>query len=219
MLSTRRLSNLPKTRPAMSENKPPEPGSSAEGPLPVGQSQPKRTVEELLKEKAPEIFNAIPVEDRPKLAQISIEKTQISYRSGMLPEPSELAAYDTIIPNGADRIMKMSEAQSSHRIALEKTVVGSQQRQEERGQYFALIIALSFGGGGLYAALNGQPWFGGIIAGTTLVSIVGIFIYSKKESEKELSDKRKAAMPPPAPERQPPQASAKATESSAAIEN
>jgi len=52
-----------------------------------------------------------------------------------------------------------------------------------------------------------------------LVSIVGIFIYSKKESEKELSDKRKAAMPPPAPERQPPQASAKATESSAAFEN
>ena len=161
----------------------------------------------MLKEKAPEVLGAIPAEDRSKLARVSIEKTQISYRSGMLPEPSELAAYDAIIPNGADRIMKMSEAQSAHRIALEKTVVGSQQRQEERGQWFALIIALAFGGAGLYAALHGQPWFGGVIAGTTLVSIVCAFIYSKHQSEKDLSDKRNAALPTPQPPR-PPQPSA-----------
>src|SRR6202035_5535082 len=85
-----------------------------------------KEVEKLIQEKAPEILEAIPVGDRPKLAKI-ISETRISYRSGILPEPSELAAYNTIIPNGADRIMKMAEVQSAHRIEIEKAVVESQQ--------------------------------------------------------------------------------------------
>ncbi len=183
----------------MSENRPPEPSSDS-GSLPVVvPKQPQKTLEELLKEKAPEILGAVPAEDRPKLASVSIEQTRISYRSGLLPEPSELEAYNAIIPNGADRIMKMAEAQASHRMVLETTVIGSQQKQEERGQWFALIIALVFGSAGLYAALHGQPWFGGIIAGGTLVSIVGIFVYSKHQAAKDLSDKRAVPMPQPPP--------------------
>jgi len=61
-----------------------------------------------------------------------------------------------------------------------------------------LIIAIFFGFCGTYAALNGQPVFGGIIAGTTLVSLVGVFVYSKQQALKELSDKRRAATTPPA---------------------
>lgn len=189
----------------MSENKPPESDSglppSSNLPPPV-KKEPPKTLEEVIKETAPEVLDSIPLVDRPKLAKVvSIERT-FSYRSGMLPEPSELAAYNSIIPNGADRIMRMAEAQSGHRLELERIVVTSQQRQETRGQIFALIISIFFGSCGLYAALNGQPWFGGIIAGTTLVSIVGIFIYSKKQSKMELAEKRRVNMqssPSPVP--------------------
>lgn len=106
----------------------------------------------------------------------------------MLPEPEELAAYSEIIPNGADRIMAMVEAQSSHRLALERTVISSQQKQEERGQWFGLVIALVFVSCGTYAALNGQSTFGSIVVSSTLLSLVGIFVYSKHQSKKELSD-------------------------------
>lgn len=184
----------------MSENKPPESDPvPAPGKLPATpQKEPPKTLAELIQEKAPEILEAIPVGERPKLAKVTIEETRISYRSGILPEPNELAAYNAIIPNGADRIMKMAEAQSAHRIELERTVVVSHQGQEKRGQWFGLIIAIFFGSCGLYAALHGQTWFGGIITGTTLVSLVGIFVYSKQQANKELSDKRRGTMMPPA---------------------
>jgi len=185
----------------MCENNPsksdPIPGSTTSQTT-APKAQPK-TLEKLIQEKAPEILEAIPVGQRPKLAKVIIEQTRISYRSGLLPEPTELAAYNEIIPNGADRIMIMAEAQNSHRLNLETTVVGSQQKQEERGQWFGLIIALFFGSCGLYAAINGQPWFGGVISGTTLVSLVGVFVYSKRKSQKELSDKRQSSMTPPTP--------------------
>ena len=185
----------------MIESKPPEAAPVPDSPNPPA-PPPKeqlKTLEDLIQEKAPEILDSIPAEDRPKLAKVTIEQTRISYRSGMLPEPSELAAYNAIIPNGAERIMKMAETQSAHRIELEKTVVESQQKLELRGQWFGLIIALAFGFGGLYAAVHGQPWFGGILAGGTLVSLVGIFVYSKKQSQKELSEKRQNMMPQPMP--------------------
>ena len=95
--------------------------------------------------------------------------------------------------------MKMAEAQSAHRIDLERTVVGSQQKMESLGQWFGLVIALFFGTCGSYAALHGQPWFGGVIAGTTLVSLVGIFVYSKQQSKKELVEKRTQQMEPEKP--------------------
>ncbi len=183
----------------MSESNPPESGDALPppvSPVAIPQEKPK-TLEDVIKEKAPEVLKAIPPEQMPTLKRVTFEQ-QISYRSGMLPEPSELAAYNEIIPDGANRIMKMVEMQSSHRIALESAVVQSQQKQETRGQWFGLIISIFFGACGLYAALNGQPWFGGIITGTTLVSLVGIFVYSKKQSQKDLSDKRKS-MPVPTP--------------------
>ena len=172
----------------MSESKPLD---SAAALVPVAlpatpQKEQPKNLAELIQEASPEALNAIPSGERTKLAKVTIEQTRFSYRSGMLPEPSELAAYNAIIPQGADRIMKMAEAQSAHRIDLERSVVGSQQKTESRGQWFGFIIALFFGACGLYAALNGQPWFGGVIAGTTLVSLVGTFVYSNRQSRKEI---------------------------------
>lgn len=45
---------------------------------------------------------------------LQLVKQQISF-SGPIPHPDLLAQYDQIIPNGADRILLMAEAQSRHR--------------------------------------------------------------------------------------------------------
>jgi uncharacterized membrane protein len=161
-------------------------------PTPTLISDPPKpvTIEEIIKEKAPEVLEAIPEKNRAVLAQLTYEKHEISMRSSPLPPPEELDAYNKIIPNGADRIMKMVEAQSSHRIELEKKVVTSQQNQAHCGQIFALVIGLVGLALATYAATHGQPIFGGVIGGSTLVSLVTAFLVTRGRQRKELSAKR-----------------------------
>src|SRR5208283_2804135 len=101
--------------------------------VPVPSDDFIKEVEELLKEAIPE------KEEREKMALVIRHTMRTSSRSGPLPDPKELAAYNGIIPNGADRIMKMAEAQSNHRIQIETCVVTSQQKLEARGQSYGLI--------------------------------------------------------------------------------
>lgn len=171
----------------------------SESPTPVPQPIPAfpqkekpTTLEAIIRENAPDILNAIPPKNRPRLSQVTVGhyQQQVSVRSGPLPDPAELAAYNQIIPNGADRIMKMAEDQSVHRMSLERTVVQSQQKQSFCGQIFGLVVGLSGLGLATFAAVHGQPWFGSVIGGTTLVSLVSVFLYSRREQKAELSKKR-----------------------------
>src|SRR3954471_19352404 len=84
----------------------------------VSQRAQAEALQKIVTQKAPDIINAVPAEKRPRLFQIVQES--IRFRSGPLPDPADLAAYNAVIPNGADRIMKMAEAQSTHRMELEK---------------------------------------------------------------------------------------------------
>ena len=53
------------------------------------------------------------------------------------------------------------------------------------GQVFGLILGLIVIGGGLYLGLSGAPWFGFAAFFTSLVSLVGLFVYNKREESKE----------------------------------
>ncbi|MDX1950616.1 MAG: DUF2335 domain-containing protein [Verrucomicrobiota bacterium] len=174
----------------MSDNKPPE--SAQTSPLHVQpQKEPQpRTLEQIIQEKAPDVLKAIPGNKRQDLASIQIEEHRIEMRASPLPHPAELAAYDQIIPNGADRIMKMAENQAAHRIAIENKVISSQQSQAFFGQVCGLVIGLSGLAMATFAAVSGQPVFGGVIGGTTLVSLVGTFVYSRKTQQRELAQKK-----------------------------
>jgi uncharacterized membrane protein len=175
----------------MSEAKPPESSSSQ---LPVATIQPQKespkSLEQIIQEKAPEVLKDIPGEKRQVLAQVKIEEHRFEMRASPLPDPAELAAYNQIIPNGADRILKMAEQQSAHRISIEKIVITGQQSQAFIGQLFGLIIGLSGLGMATYAAIIGQPWFGSVIGGATLVSLVSAFLYSRQNQKRELSQKQ-----------------------------
>lgn len=184
----------------MNEKTTPDPQPLAKTP----QREGPKTLEQIVRDEAPEVFNAIPANKRPQLARLSLTKyvETVSVRSGPLPEPSELAAYDKIIPNGADRIMKMGEAQSAHRIHLEKLVVGSQQRQALWGQVFGFVMGITVISLATYAAVHGQAWFGSVIGGTTVVSLVSVFVYSQRKQKAELAEKSKqmqSGQPTPRP--------------------
>src|SRR5258706_5594217 len=158
-------------------DKPPESGvvPTSGNPIADQKEQPK-TLEQIIQEKAPEVLEGIPGNKRQVLAQVKIESHRISMRSSPLPDPAELAAYNQVIPNGADRILEMAGEQSAHRLSIGGIVIKSQQKQAFCGQLFGLIIGLSGLGMATYAAISGQPWFGATIGGATLVSLVSSFL-------------------------------------------
>jgi uncharacterized membrane protein len=178
----------------------------SESQLPVPQPPPdppqgenSKTLEQIIREHAPEVLDSIPRKNRAKLSQVlAVYQEQVSVRSvrsGPLPAPEDLAAYNQIIPQGADRIMRMAEQQSAHRISLESKVVNSQQKQAFCGQLFGLIIGLSGLGLSTFAAIRGQPQFGSIIGGSTLVSLVSVFVYARWGKKAELNKKREQMEP------------------------
>ena len=64
----------------------------------VPKEQPK-TVASIIEEKAPEVLKALPKDDVAKLRSISFQQTIM--RSGPLPDPAELEAYNRCVANGA----------------------------------------------------------------------------------------------------------------------
>lgn len=161
-------------------------GSESSGPPAI--PEPSKTERKGLDE-APKVLEPVPEKKGPQ-RQMSVIHEEVSIRAGPLPAPKELAAYDAIIPDGANRIMKMAEDQSAHRIRIEGLVIKSQQRQSQCGQWFGLIIGLCGLGLSTYAAIRGQPTFGAIIGGTTLVGLVTAFLTSQDKQKADLQTKR-----------------------------
>lgn len=88
--------------------------------------------------------------------------------SGPLPPPHLLAQFNAIIPNGADRIMKVFERQAYHRMLMETL-----------GPPLAFLSLILILAAGCFVAYLGDTKIGGTIIVCTLVGIVGIFITGK----------------------------------------
>jgi len=150
-------------------------------------SEELQILEDGLKTINPKVFNGIPDDKKEEILKSfsSIYITQEKMHSGPLPDPETLIKYNSIIPNGADRIMKEVEGQSGHRRSIELKVINSQSIQSKLGQIFGLIIGLVGIGCGTYLAAIGKTTVGGIIAGATVVSLVSVFVIGKKEQHKK----------------------------------
>lgn len=146
-------------------------------------------IEEDLVSLNPEIFKGVPLKKKKEILQsISIVSIQHKSHSGPLPDADTLIKYDSVIPDGADRIMKMAEVQQVHRMKMEDKVISSQSTQSKLGQIFGLIIGIVGIGSGTFLAAMGETTVGGIIAGGTVVSLVSVFVIGKniqKESKED----------------------------------
>lgn len=92
--------------------------------------------------------------------------------SGAVPPPEMLREFDKIIPNGADRFMKMAENQSEHRRKMEEKIVKSNVRNENLGLVFAFSISiiglisaaiLAYKGNNVGAGVFAIPALGGLV--------------------------------------------------------
>lgn len=113
------------------------------------------------------ILQRMPPDEQKKVIQ-SISISSFHAYSGPLPAPESLDQYNKIIPDGAERIMRMAENQSNHRIGIENLVVGGQVKQSGRGQIFGLIIAFITIGASVLLAMYDHEVVAGIIGGVQL---------------------------------------------------
>ena len=111
--------------------------------------------------------------------------------SGPLPSPETLEGYSRLIPNGAERIMKMAENQSSHRMGLEKRAISGHINQGYIGQIFGFLIGLAAIGATVYLGINGQPFLGGAIGVTGITGLVTAFIKGRDSEKEEIAVKSK----------------------------
>ena len=100
--------------------------------------------------------------------------------SGILPPPAMLEHYDKIVPGSAERLIKMAENQSQHRMKLESQVIHSDSRNSTIGVISALIITVGTLVLAGYAIKMGQTLAGGVIGSLGIASIVGAFIYGTR---------------------------------------
>lgn len=107
---------------------------------------------------------------------------------GPLPPPSILADYNHTIKDGAERIMKMAENQSSHRIEMEKHAIKEELLQSKRGQSFGFILAIFGILVAFVLAYLGHDTVAGIFGTTTIVGLVTIFVIGKKRQNKEQAE-------------------------------
>jgi uncharacterized membrane protein len=133
--------------------------------------------------------NTPPPPEAPSIATVTHQS--VSY-SGPLPHPALLAKYNEVIPNGAERIMAMAERQSAHRESLESQVVAGNVRSQARGALYAFIICIVTVIGGFVLIGFGKSVIGISTIVTSLASLAGVFIFSRREQRRERFEKQGA---------------------------
>jgi uncharacterized membrane protein len=73
---------------------------------------------------------------------LHVEQQELTVWAGALPSPDDLAHFNTLIPNGAERIMQLTEREQSHRIALEEQIVPQNLAAQSRGQWLGFVLSI-----------------------------------------------------------------------------
>ncbi|MBP8725724.1 MAG: DUF2335 domain-containing protein [Saprospiraceae bacterium] len=112
--------------------------------------------------------------------QISIQQTYV----GPIPSPEMLSGYEEIVEGSAKLIIDKFDKQFAHRVEMEKTVIPNQVSQTTRGQWFGFIIAMTAIGWTVYLSITGHEDVAKVLGGTTMVSLVSVFVIGRFFSKK-----------------------------------
>lgn len=108
--------------------------------------------------------------------------------SGPLPAPADLEAYERIMPGLAERIVARSEREQTHRHAMDRELVEADMREDKRlgrGQWLGIAAAVVCATVAVFALVSDEPEVAGIVMGTTIVSLAGVFVVGRLTSGSE----------------------------------
>lgn len=135
-----------------------------------------------------------PPQARPASSQSGQLVTERQFRvesySGPLPPPEVLARYEAITPGAAERIIAMAERQSVHRQELESAVIHGNLTAQRVGQRYGLIIGVLGISASVILGAMGREIMGSAFFGSTVVSLVALFITGRLRQERERAERR-----------------------------
>jgi uncharacterized membrane protein len=112
---------------------------------------------------------------------------------GPIPPPGILAGYNNVIPNGADRVIKMAEQEQAHRHNIETTIVGKEPFEKRVGLVFAFILALSVLGVSSYLLIfTEKSGYGLTVFIIELGGLVWAFLGAKEKRQRDISEEESA---------------------------
>ena len=110
---------------------------------------------------------------KPQQQQSNLQKIEVRQQwVGPLPAPEDLEKFNRIIPDGAERILAMTEKEQAHRIDYEATGLTATVQESRRGQYLGTLVSLAAICGAIYTAHIGAHW--AIATSLVGVPILGI---------------------------------------------
>ncbi len=108
---------------------------------------------------------------------------------GPIPPPGILAGYNNVIPNGADRVIKMAEKEQAHRHNIETTIVSKESFEKRVGLVFAFILALSVLGVSSYLLIfTEKSGYGLTVFIIELGGLVWAFLGAKEKRQRDISE-------------------------------
>ena len=116
-----------------------------------------------------------------RIEQILIKKEERF--SGPLPHPEHFKKYNQIVPGSANRLLKMAEDDLAHIHSIQKSQVLMENIATIGGLITGWSIAVISLVGSGYLIMNGHDVAGSILGGTSLASLVGVFVYGRKSQK------------------------------------
>ncbi len=112
---------------------------------------------------------------------------------GPLPPPHMLAEYERLIPEGADRLMRILEEQTRFRLEQDSEVSKTHLGLQSRGQIIGAVLCVIFGGMGWQLGNGGHDVFAGLLFSTTIIGMVTVFVIGRvpPRTSPEVSDSEK----------------------------
>lgn len=109
---------------------------------------------------------------------------------GPLPPAGELVAYNNAVPDAAERILQMAEAEQKHRHKNEDKIIDESIKLDKRTQWMAFVLALlSFTVAGLAIYFKYPAWVPSLAIGATLSNVLSNWFKEKGSKEEKKAKK------------------------------
>lgn len=132
---------------------------------------------------------------RHEQQEIQFAISQSIHSASPLPDPAVLRGLEDIQQGTMDRLLTMAERQQAHRHSLESKNLGADVNRAYLGVASALVISLVCVVGGFIVINNGHDSAGTVVVGTSLASLVGVFIYGTLARRAERQQKTERIVP------------------------
>lgn len=149
----------------------------------VNEGQGNVTVKEGGAEKVQQVLEKMSPEERNIIRGALVAMEQRMF-SGPLPSPEDFNAYGKVVKDAPQRILKMAEEQSKHRMCMEKKLINRSTAESVMGQIIGFLIAILFLGAALWLGMNDHDVLAGAIV-AAISSLIIVFVLKRNPKEKE----------------------------------